>query len=190
MFSTNDRSSASAQQLAHCRDPDYNHVQASNFSVSDVDGTVGSQNLSLADFSHAASAFGFGSVPPSRLGDGSSMTGAERRMYASHLIGSPQGPPRKAEETVEVRAPGGKLGLVIDTPAGSSTPVVHAIKDTCPIRSQIFVGDMLVAVDEVDVRGMTAQEVSGLIGRREDREVRRLTIIREASFGGVGNGMY
>jgi len=169
-------------------DPDYNHVQASNFSVSDVDGTVGSQNQSLADFSHAASAFG--SMAPSRLGDGSSMTGAERRMYASHLIGSPQGPSRKAEEPVEVRAPRGKLGLVIDTPAGSSTPVVHAIKDTCPIRSQIFVGDKLVAVDEVDVREMTAQEVSGLIGRRVDQEVRKLTIIRGESFGGVGSGMY
>jgi C-terminal processing protease CtpA/Prc len=58
--------------------------------------------------------------------------------------------------------------------------VVHAIKDTCPIRKEIYVGDRLVAVDDVDVRGMTAIDVSKLISKKSGQAKRKLTIIRNA----------
>jgi len=45
------------------------------------------------------------------------------------------------EEYIEIYAPAGKLGVVIDTPMSSSTPIVHAIKDTCPIKNEIVVSD-------------------------------------------------
>ncbi|KAL7470551.1 hypothetical protein ACHAXS_010808 [Conticribra weissflogii] len=82
------------------------------------------------------------------------------------------------EELLEIYAPSGKLGVVVDTPSSSPMPVVHAIKDTCPIRDEIRVGDKLVAVDDEDVREMTAMQVSRLIGKKSGNEVRKLTIIR------------
>jgi C-terminal processing protease CtpA/Prc len=97
------------------------------------------------------------------------------------------------EETIIIIAPKGKLGVVIDTPTinninnntGKTTmPIVHAIKDTCPIRSQIRVGDKLLAVDDEDVTYMTAVEVSRLIGRKCEQKERKLTIVR----GGGGRG--
>ena len=56
---------------------------------------------------------------------------------------------------------------------------------TCPIRSQIRVGDKLLAVDDEDVTCMTAVEVSRLIGRKCEQKERKLTIVRG---GGSGRG--
>ena len=103
------------------------------------------------------------------------------------------------EETIIIIAPKGKLGVVIDTPTinnnnnnnsnGKTTmPIVHAIKDTCPIRSQIRVGDKLLAVDDEDVTCMTAVEVSRLIGRKCEQKERKLTIVRGS--GGRGGVIY
>ena len=64
--------------------------------------------------------------------------------------------------------------------------MVHAIKDTCPIRNEIHVGDILVAVDDIDVTTMTAVEVSRLISKKSNQERRKLTLIRRGSIGGSG----
>lgn len=104
------------------------------------------------------------------------------------------------EETIIIIAPRGKLGVVIDTPtinnnnnnnSGKTTmPIVHAIKDTCPIRSQIRVGDKLLAVDDEDVTCMTAVEVSRLIGRKCEQKERKLTIVRGSGSGRGGGVIY
>merc|ERR1712032_527938 len=83
------------------------------------------------------------------------------------------------EELVDVYAPSGKLGVVIDTP-DDGAPVVHAVKDTSPIADKVQVGDKLVAVDDEDVRAMTAIKVSKLISRKGANPSRKLTIIRPA----------
>lgn len=98
--------------------------------------------------------------------------------------------PLKKDVYLEIFAPSGKLGLTIDTPPMALMPVVVGIKETCPIRNEIKVDDKLVAVDDIDVREMTATEVSRLIGRKKDQEKRKLTIIRSAYRGDAGNGMY
>ena len=92
-------------------------------------------------------------------------------------------PLQQSTETLEIYAPSGKLGVVIDVIAGSPTPIVHAIKDTCPIRDEIRVGDALYYVDDVDVRQMTAVEVSRLISRKSHQEARKLTVGRKMSRG-------
>ena len=142
-------------------DLDYNRDPSGNFSLSDARGTVGTKNGSLAGFSQTNSAFG--SSAPSGFDE-----------YDGHLIQSPV----RGEEMIEISAPGGKLGLVIDHPPNRDTPVVHAVKDTCPIRDEVRVGDKLVAVDDDDVRAMSAVGVSGLISRKSRQGSRRLTIIR------------
>jgi len=84
------------------------------------------------------------------------------------------------EELLDVYAPAGKLGVVIDTP-DDGAPVVHAVKETSPIASKVQVGDKLVAVDDEDVRAMTAIKVSKLISRKSNNASRKLTIIRHVS---------
>ena len=81
------------------------------------------------------------------------------------------------EELMDFYAPAGKLGVVIDTP-DDGAPVVHAVKDTSPICGKVMVGDKLVAVDDEDVRAMTAIKVSKLISRKSNNASRKLTIIR------------
>ena len=101
------------------------------------------------------------------------------------------------EETIIIIAPKGKLGVVIDTPTinnntntGKTMPIVHAIKDTCPIRNQIRVGDKLLAVDDEDVTYMTAVEVSRLIGRKSEQKERKLMIVRGGGSGARGGVIY
>lgn len=81
------------------------------------------------------------------------------------------------EELLNIFAPPGKLGVVIDTP-DDGAPVVHAVKDSSVIADKIQVGDKLVAVDDEDVRSMTAIKVSKLISRKSANPSRKLTIIR------------
>lgn len=81
------------------------------------------------------------------------------------------------EELLNIFAPPGKLGVVIDTP-DDGAPVVHAVKDSSVIAGKINVGDKLVAVDDEDVRSMTAIKVSKLISRKSANPSRKLTIIR------------
>lgn len=85
----------------------------------------------------------------------------------------------RKEELLEIYAPAGKLGVVIDTP-DSGAPVLHRIKETCPIADKLRVGDKLIAVDDEDVKGMTAVEVSKLISLKSTNHKRKFTIIRYA----------
>ena len=82
-----------------------------------------------------------------------------------------------SEEVIEIIAPAGKLGVVIDTP-DDGAPVVHAVKDSSVIADQIQVGDKLIAVDQEDVRSMTAIKVSKLISKKSANPSRKLTIVR------------
>ena len=81
------------------------------------------------------------------------------------------------EELIDIYAPPGKLGVVIDTP-DEGAPVVHAVKDSSVIADKIRVGDKLVAVDDEDVRSMTAIKVSKLISRKSANPSRKLSLIR------------
>ncbi|KAL3772923.1 hypothetical protein ACHAW5_005907 [Stephanodiscus triporus] len=90
------------------------------------------------------------------------------------------------ESLLDVYAPAGKLGVIIDTP-DDGAPMIHAIKDDSPIVDRVRVGDKLVAVDDEDVRPMTARKVSKLISTKMNNPSRKLTIIRqERRAGPVG----
>jgi len=84
------------------------------------------------------------------------------------------------EERIDVVAPAGKLGMVIDTPNGG-IPVVHAIKDTSVLIDQVRVGDRLLSVDGEDCTGMTAMQVSKLISLKSTKPVRVLVFARALS---------
>ena len=63
-------------------------------------------------------------------------------------------------------------------------PVVHAVKESSIIADKIKVGDKLVAVDDEDVRSMTAIKVSKLISRKSSNPTRKLTVIRTSVVEG------
>jgi PDZ domain-containing secreted protein len=52
------------------------------------------------------------------------------------------------------------------------------VKDSSPIADKIRVGDKLVAVDDQDVRTMTAIQVSKLISKKSVNASRKMTVIR------------
>jgi len=88
------------------------------------------------------------------------------------------------ELRVEVRAPPGKLGVVIDTPYGSS-PIVHAIKDSSVLADELRIGDRLVSVDGEDTSNMSAIKVSRLIASKRFAEVRTLVFLRTSTGSSI-----
>ena len=137
---------------------------AGDTSVSSAGGTFGS-NAHNQFASDAANAAATGAALGA-LDDGGSFHASYRDPKAN-----------VREDVLHIFAPPGKLGVVIDTP-DDGAPVVHAIKDTSVIASKIQVGDKLVAVDDEDVRSMTAIKVSKLISRKSANPSRKLTVVR------------
>lgn len=149
---------------------DYDYSKAygnGEHSVSSAGGTFGSntQNISLP-LNAGATGAALGPYDD----DGS---------YDQHFRNSGS---KVKEEILHVFAPPGKLGVVIDTP-DDGAPVVHAVKETSVVFDKVQVGDKLVAVDDEDVRTLTAIKVSKLISRKSANPSRKLTILRTVHLG-------
>ena len=83
-------------------------------------------------------------------------------------------------ETFEVIAPAGKLGVVVDIPPDRrGAPFVCDIRETSPLYGQIEPGDKIYAVDDEDVRKMSAIKVSKLLAQKADNPERIITVFRE-----------
>lgn len=140
---------------------DYDYSKAygggGDTSVSSAGGTFGSQ-------SHAQAA-------------GGAALGQAGGALDNHVADSRGQNASVREELIDIYAPPGKLGVVIDTP-DDGAPVVHAVKDSSVIADKLQVGDKLVAVDDEDVRSMTAIKVSKLISRKSGNPSRKLSLIR------------
>mmetsp|Transcript_9433 Transcript_9433/g.10940 ORF Transcript_9433/g.10940 Transcript_9433/m.10940 type:complete len:274 (+) Transcript_9433:1-822(+) len=81
------------------------------------------------------------------------------------------------EEIIEIDAPSGKLGVVIDNPV-QGAPMVHAIRDTSVLSEFIRIGDKLLSVDGEDTTTMTAIQVSKLISSKAMNPRRRMVFLR------------
>jgi hypothetical protein len=92
------------------------------------------------------------------------MTGASAGTFATTS--------RKFKKTVV--APAGRLGIVIDTTLEG--PVVHTVKPDSPLKGVLFVGDIIVAIDDVDTKAMTATSITSLMVKTAAQE-RTLTIL-------------
>eukprot|EP00587_Corethron_hystrix_P012757 CAMPEP_0113322868 /NCGR_PEP_ID=MMETSP0010_2-20120614/15900_1 /TAXON_ID=216773 ORGANISM="Corethron hystrix, Strain 308" /NCGR_SAMPLE_ID=MMETSP0010_2 /ASSEMBLY_ACC=CAM_ASM_000155 /LENGTH=170 /DNA_ID=CAMNT_0000181527 /DNA_START=293 /DNA_END=805 /DNA_ORIENTATION=- /assembly_acc=CAM_ASM_000155 len=84
----------------------------------------------------------------------------------------------KEETVTEIFAPAGKLGLVIDTPADTGSPVVYKVKNTSPLQGKIAKGDRLIAIDDDDVTNLTAKEVSKIISTKVNSPSRKFSVIK------------
>ena len=63
------------------------------------------------------------------------------------------------ETRIEIHAPPGKLGVIIDTASGGH-PIVNSIKETSPLADRVRVGDILISVDGETCTGLTASQAS------------------------------
>ena len=79
-------------------------------------------------------------------------------------------------ESHEVVAPPGKLGLVIDTTVDG--PVVHHVNDGSALKGKIWPGDIIVAIDDIDTRAMSASAITTLMIKTANQR-RRLTVISD-----------
>jgi len=75
-----------------------------------------------------------------------------------------------------VMVPPGKLGVVIDTTLEG--PVVHKINPQSPVEGKLFLGDIIVAVDDVDTRAMSATAITQLMVRTANLQ-RKFTVLSE-----------
>uniref|UniRef100_A0A7S3PUF8 PDZ domain-containing protein n=1 Tax=Chaetoceros debilis TaxID=122233 RepID=A0A7S3PUF8_9STRA len=166
-------------------DPDYVNAYAGASIVSSAGGTLGSRTMQskltagsgmiMGDMSMGMGSTGYRG-PMGNMHYPGAFDANDEQSFEQHLY-SKNAQNNRREEIIEIYAPAGKLGVVIDTP-DNGAPVVHNIKDTCPIADKLRVGDKLIAVDNEDVRSMTAVKVSKLISQKSGNLSRKFTVTR------------
>jgi C-terminal processing protease CtpA/Prc len=75
----------------------------------------------------------------------------------------------------DVFAPPGPIGIVVDTTRDG--PAVHSLKRTSPMLGLINPGDLIVALDDIDARGMTAATLTQLMARKSNQKERKITLL-------------
>jgi hypothetical protein len=71
-------------------------------------------------------------------------------------------------------APPGKLNIIIRSSVDG--PVVHTVDQSSALYGQLFTGNVIIAVDDVDTRNMRAEAVMKLMHSKVDRE-RKITVL-------------
>ena len=90
------------------------------------------------------------------------------------------------EELIEIYAPAGKLGVVLeDSVADDGPPLVHNLRDASVLKNALLAGDRIIALDDDDVRNMSASKLSKMISQKRENETRKLSIIRTIPATGV-----
>lgn len=67
---------------------------------------------------------------------------------------------KDSAKKITISVPAGKLGMVLDDPEEGGSAYVSEVKETCPVKDQIRVGDRVVAVDNDDVSEKKAVDIS------------------------------
>lgn len=83
-----------------------------------------------------------------------------------------------SEETFEVVAPAGMLGLILETDVVDNRPVVNNIRPTSVLAHVVKIGDHLITVDGEHVARQKASDVSALIASKKNEQARVLVFAR------------
>ena len=103
------------------------------------------------------------------------LTQSELAMLPSNLKGTMSSEGERQEMvTREVFAPAGKLGVVIDTTVEG--PVVHKVNEGSALHGRLWPGDVIVAIDDIDTRAMSASAITQLMVKTANRR-RKLTVV-------------
>lgn len=102
------------------------------------------------------------------------LQGNDEVSVASSML-EPQTPTVKRSGLYDVFAPSGPLGIVVDTTRDG--PVVHSMKPTSPLLSLVTPGDLIVGLDDMDTRSMTAATLTRLMAKRSHQAERKITLL-------------
>ena len=89
--------------------------------------------------------------------------------------------PSAAESSVgvgaayDVFAPSGPIGIVVDTKKNGC--IVHSLKKTSPMQGLINPGDLIVALDDFDVRKLDAAALTKLMAKKSQQKERKFTLL-------------
>lgn len=75
----------------------------------------------------------------------------------------------------DVFAPPGPLGIVVDTT--KEGPVIHSLKATSVLLGLVGSGDLIVGLDDVDTRSMTAATLTRMMAKRSHQTERKITLL-------------
>ena len=75
----------------------------------------------------------------------------------------------------DVFAPSGPLGIVVDT--SKNGPLVHSMKPTSSLLGLVSPGDLIVGLDDMDTRSMTAATLTRLMAKRSNQPERKITLL-------------
>jgi hypothetical protein len=82
--------------------------------------------------------------------------------------------------TYDVYAPSGPIGIVVDT--SSDGPSVHSLKSNSPMLGLITAGDLIIALDNEDTRGLSAAELTRLMAKKSRQRERKITLYSVDGF--------
>jgi hypothetical protein len=83
--------------------------------------------------------------------------------------------PQKRTGLYDVYAPPGALGIVVDTTKDG--PVIHSMKASSSLLGLAGPGDLIVGLDDLDTRSMTAASLTRLMAKRAHQPERKLTLL-------------
>ena len=87
-------------------------------------------------------------------------------------------------ESYDCYAPPGPLGVVLEsTPEG---PMVHSLKPASRLASVLSPGDLVVGVDDIDTRGMTATGLARLMVMLSQQPQRKISLLSAGTPSEVG----
>ena len=81
-------------------------------------------------------------------------------------------------KSVEIVAPSGSLGLVIDTPTGGGRPTVHNIMNSSALMNKVKIGDQLIFLDGEDTSQMSATRVTEIVQSKATNSKRQMIFLR------------
>lgn len=88
--------------------------------------------------------------------------------------------------TIDIIAPAGKLGVVVDSPPNGGSAYVSDIKEDSHIFGKINLGDKIISVDGEDVSKLKAIHVSMLLGSKSRNAKRTITVLRDVDNDDLG----
>jgi hypothetical protein len=113
------------------------------------------------------------------IDNGIELTPSDLQLTESELAMLPSNLGKSGESEVDelatrvVVAPPGKLGIIIDTTIEG--PVVHKINAGSALEGQLLPGEIIVAIDGVNTRAMSASAITGLMVQTANKQ-RNLTV--------------
>jgi hypothetical protein len=101
----------------------------------------------------------------------------------SYIITPGARPSSDALGIVQILAPAGKLGVEVDTPETGGPAYVSRISENSPLLGRIFLGDIIVAVDDRDVQRLVADDVSKILLVKSTNTRRLISVLRKFQGG-------